>query len=244
MANRKLTDLTELTNLDNSDVNYVVDTSDTTESAQGTSKYFSFTTLISFLKTYFDTLYQNILVSGTNIKTVNGNSLLGSGDLVIGGGGKCVFFHSAIANTVLTGTTDETIMNDPLLMDADFLDNGSFDLIVGGLRVAPTAGKTYVRIYLNSSHSLTGATQIGIYSTPTSTLIRNLNMSRNITFNTTEISYSNIVNVQDDFTQANTAGTTIDSYVVKNNPYIIVTYQNDLTDTTATYRKIDLKIHN
>lgn len=34
-------------------------------------------------KTYFDTVYQAILVSGTNIKTVNGNSLLGSGDLVI-----------------------------------------------------------------------------------------------------------------------------------------------------------------
>jgi hypothetical protein len=32
-------------------------------------------------------LKQNILVSGTNIKTVNGDSLLGSGDLVISGGG-------------------------------------------------------------------------------------------------------------------------------------------------------------
>lgn len=30
---------------------------------------------------------QATLVSGTNIKTVNGNSLLGSGDLVISGGG-------------------------------------------------------------------------------------------------------------------------------------------------------------
>jgi len=38
------------------------------------------------LKTYFDTLYQAILVSGTNIKTVNGSSLLGSGNLTIGGG--------------------------------------------------------------------------------------------------------------------------------------------------------------
>lgn len=31
--------------------------------------------------------YQEKLVSGTNIKTINGNSLLGSGDLEIGGGG-------------------------------------------------------------------------------------------------------------------------------------------------------------
>ena len=30
--------------------------------------------------------YQSLLVSGTNIKTINGNSVLGSGDLVIGGG--------------------------------------------------------------------------------------------------------------------------------------------------------------
>ena len=30
---------------------------------------------------------ENILVSGTNIKTINGNSLLGSGDLIISGGG-------------------------------------------------------------------------------------------------------------------------------------------------------------
>ena len=32
-------------------------------------------------------LKQDLLVSGTNIKTVNGNSLLGSGDLVVSGGG-------------------------------------------------------------------------------------------------------------------------------------------------------------
>lgn len=34
-----------------------------------------------------DALKQNLLVSGTNIKTINGNSILGSGNLVIAGGG-------------------------------------------------------------------------------------------------------------------------------------------------------------
>lgn len=38
------------------------------------------------LKTYFDTVYQAVLVSGTNIKTINGSSVLGSGDLVVSGG--------------------------------------------------------------------------------------------------------------------------------------------------------------
>ena len=37
----------------------------------------------AFLKTYFDTLYQAVLVSGTNIKTINGSTVLGSGNLTV-----------------------------------------------------------------------------------------------------------------------------------------------------------------
>lgn len=44
---------------------------------------------------------QNTLVSGTNIKTINGNSLLGSGDLVISGGGSLVDLTS---NQTIAGT--------------------------------------------------------------------------------------------------------------------------------------------
>jgi len=43
--------------------------------------------------------YQQTLVSGTNIKTVNGNSLLGSGNLVIQGGGSAAWGQ-------ITGTLD------------------------------------------------------------------------------------------------------------------------------------------
>lgn len=63
--------------------------------------------IVTWLKQWFytetetDTLLnakQDALVSGTNIKTVNGNSLLGSGDVVIGG----------------TGTIDDTVtQNSP-----------------------------------------------------------------------------------------------------------------------------------
>lgn len=37
----------------------------------------------STLKTYFDTLYQAVLVSGTNIKTINSTSVLGSGNIAV-----------------------------------------------------------------------------------------------------------------------------------------------------------------
>lgn len=39
-----------------------------------------------------DTSKQDVLVSGTNIKTINGESILGSGDLTVGGGGGGDFF--------------------------------------------------------------------------------------------------------------------------------------------------------
>jgi hypothetical protein len=56
------------------------------------------------LKTYFDTLYQAVLVSGTNIKTINGASVLGSGDLVVGGGSLRTFFCEFIINQNVTAT--------------------------------------------------------------------------------------------------------------------------------------------
>lgn len=51
------------------------------------------------LKTYFDSLYQAVLVSGTNIKTINNESLLGSGNIEISGGGG----GGVVDNDTLTG---------------------------------------------------------------------------------------------------------------------------------------------
>lgn len=55
-----------------------------------------------------DTNYQEKLVSGTNIKTVNGNSLLGNGDIVISGGGsnKYLFTHFGDGNAFTLPLSD------------------------------------------------------------------------------------------------------------------------------------------
>lgn len=55
-------------------------------------------------KTYFDTIYQAVLVSGTNIKTINSNSLLWGGDITLP-----VLANDAVTNTYLANMATATI---------------------------------------------------------------------------------------------------------------------------------------
>jgi len=67
--------------------------------ARGDARYNTKTEITNFLSGK-----QNTLVSGTNLKTINGNSLLGSGDLVISGGGVASSTFAGLPSGASIGT--------------------------------------------------------------------------------------------------------------------------------------------
>ena len=97
---------------------------------------------------------QDTLVSGTNIKTVNGNSLVGSGNVSIG---PRLLGYSGITGTNTTGTTI-TISHSLLIPANTLTTNSILQLIFRMYRVSGNVGQLYGRIYFNTTNSLTGAT--------------------------------------------------------------------------------------
>lgn len=100
------------------------------ESSNVTS-YWLWSAIKTFLTTAFNSVYQAVLVSGTNIKTINSTSLLGSGDIVISGGGSPVYYD--------IGTAADNEIN--LLVADNICD-------VVGFTVATTGAVNYiVKVY-------------------------------------------------------------------------------------------------
>jgi hypothetical protein len=107
---------------------------------------------------------QATLVSGTNIKTVNGNSLVGSGNLTISS--NPITLASLIGSNLI-GTANQISASYRIAGGTLVANNSIFinDLLT------KTAGSTTstARIYINTTNSLTGATLIGTASAMTST---------------------------------------------------------------------------
>jgi len=99
---------------------------------------------------------QDTLVSGTSIKTVNGNSLLGSGNLNIG---PRLMGWSGILGTPTTGNA-VTICHSLLIPANTLGTNNILQLVFRMYRQSGNTGQLYGRIYTNTTNSLTGATLI------------------------------------------------------------------------------------
>jgi hypothetical protein len=134
MSNKRITDLTELTTPTTDDVFPVVDIATNTTTKVQLANLPVQTAVTTALATK-----QATLVSGTNIKTVNSTTLLGSGDV-------------AVQPTLVSGTSIKTVNSNSLL--------GAGDVAVQATLVSGTNIKT-----LNSV-SLLGSGDIVLAATP------------------------------------------------------------------------------
>jgi hypothetical protein len=165
------------------------------------------------------TTYQPTLVSGTNIKTVNGNSLVGSGNVTTN-----PRTLASVNGSNLTGNTNQI---------------SAFYRIAGGTLVAnntiyiknlltKTAGTTSstARIYINTSNSLTGATQIATAGVMTSTNYHQ-RFERNIFFDGTNL---NIYSPSNGIAHDLVAGAiSLYSFNPANDYFLIFAVQNSTT---------------
>lgn len=94
--------------------------------AANSLKKLSWANIKATAKTYFDTLYQAILVSGTNIKTINSTSLLGSGDIAISANKKWVGAGELIPRvTSGAGIDGEELATNKINLDYLAFDSAS-----------------------------------------------------------------------------------------------------------------------
>ena len=159
---------------------------------------------------------QATLVSGTNIKTVNGNSLVGSGDVSIGP--KLLGF-SGILGTNTSGTAI-TICHSLLIPANTLGTNNILQLIFRMYRVSGAVGQVYGRIYFNTTNSLSGATLFNTIFT-----MNNVNQTgyveRNFSYDGTNLtSYANVA--FSDYTVGNIVNLAFNRTV---NNYVIFTMQ-------------------
>ena len=103
--------------------------------------------------------YQPILVSGTNIKTINSTSLLGSGDITISGASPYTTVGNS-AGILVNNSTANTISASILIPGNTLVATKVLQLRAQVRKISGT-GTSNIRFYINTTNSLVGATQIG-----------------------------------------------------------------------------------
>lgn len=111
---------------------------------------------------------QDSLVSGTNIKTINGSSILGSGNIEIQGGGGSSALACCSANNSSTGTvsTSSTITKVTLNRFNVNTDTSAFEISSGGIKCNKAGtiqinASIYIRV--GSSSAATGTSGCYVY---------------------------------------------------------------------------------
>lgn len=104
-----------------------------------------------------DTSRQKTLVSGTNIKTINGNSILGSGDLTVGGGSEVSVTPIVTSGTEIASiTVDGTATSLYAPLDVPWI---SFDDLTYPISFTTNPTTTY-QVLIASSDTIKNASEV------------------------------------------------------------------------------------
>jgi len=123
------------------------------------------TGLISWLRSWFDNIYQDKLVSGTNIKTINSETLLGNGNITINGSGEQNVFYGTCDTVGTTQikvvTVDDWSFNTGNILFVKFNDsnkyNGTAIISIDGVeKDIATVGTTKTSRYYWKSGEVVG----------------------------------------------------------------------------------------
>ena len=173
---------------------------------------------------------QATLVSGTNIKTVNGNSLVGSGNVTIGP--KLLGYSGILGTPTTLGIV--TICHSLLIPANTFSLNNILQLVFRMYRQSGNLGQLYGRIYSNTTNTLTGATLISSIYTMNGGGTAYLGYcERNYSYNGTSLT-TMVGTTQSEYTVGAIQTTTFNR---TSNQYILFTMQ---CQNTADVANVDL----
>jgi len=140
---------------------------------------------------------QATLVSGTNIKTVNGSSLVGSGNVTTN-----PRTIQSVNGTNVSGLVN--LQSASIFIPAGTISTNNTIYIKGFIErtVTSGAGSTVFRFYVNTSNTITGATFLGSAGSMATT-VRFQRFERNIFFDGTNLNvYNTGVSAANDYTSS------------------------------------------
>jgi len=204
---------------------------------------------------------QDALVSGTNIKTVNSTSLLGSGNVAveptIASGTSLQYwrgdktwqtlpirnYQSVTDGTAVTGTTVSTLTTS-VLIPANTVTTGDILYIKTRVRKTGTAGTMIQRYYIGTQSSVTGTSLVGLSSTAAATTVT-FTMQRTIVVKSATQSeffgISNTLNTDDG--QASTIAVSTANIDWTQNQFFIIGIQPSNAADTVRASMIQIRIN-
>ena len=179
---------------------------------------------------------QNVLTSGSNIKTINGNSLLGSGNLAIQTNPRTI---ASVNGNAITGTSIQ--ISASVLIPAGTLVANNTLYIKAFINKTAGSGVTTPRYYVNTANTLTGATLLGAGG-GMSTSVYFQRFERNIFFDGTNLnSFLAGTSVANDYTLSGITLTAFNPLI--DNYFIFAISNGTTTPDNGNFKRVIVQVY-